>query len=98
MSRSNVQFASFQLLSIDLLDKIIAFTAFKLCERIPPSPPDGSYVRQAMRRGLALEAEGITNPFTFGVIGSSDTHTAAAIFVFEGRDAAGKGGVITRIT
>jgi hypothetical protein len=43
-----------------------------------PSQPDGSYVRQAMRRGLALEAEGITNPFTFGVIGSSDTHTAAA--------------------
>jgi hypothetical protein len=42
------------------------------------SQPDGSYVRQAMRRGLALEAQGITNPFTFGVIGSSDTHTAAA--------------------
>jgi hypothetical protein len=43
-----------------------------------PSQPDGSYVRQAMRRGLALEARGITNPYTFGVIGSSDTHTGAA--------------------
>jgi hypothetical protein len=43
-----------------------------------PSQPNGSYVREAMRQGLALEARGITNPFTFGVIGSSDTHTAAA--------------------
>ena len=43
-----------------------------------PSQPEGSYVRDALRRGLALEAEGITNPYTFGVIGSSDTHTGAA--------------------
>ena len=43
-----------------------------------PSKPDGSYVRQALRRGLALEAQGITNPYTFGVIGSSDSHTGAA--------------------
>ena len=43
-----------------------------------PSQPEGSYVRDALRRGLALEAQGITNPYTFGVIGSSDTHTGAA--------------------
>ncbi len=43
-----------------------------------PSQPEGSYVRDALRRGLALEAHGITNPYTFGVIGSSDTHTGAA--------------------
>lgn len=43
-----------------------------------PSKPEGSYVREAWRHGLQLEAKGITNPFTFGVIGSSDTHTAAA--------------------
>ena len=43
-----------------------------------PSKPEGSYVRDALRRGLALEAQGITNPYTFGVIGSSDTHTGAA--------------------
>ncbi len=42
------------------------------------SKADGSYVRQALRRGLALEAQGIANPYAFGVIGSSDTHTGAA--------------------
>ena len=39
------------------------------------SEPQGSYVRQALKRGMALEAQGITNPFAFGFIGSSDTHT-----------------------
>jgi hypothetical protein len=43
-----------------------------------PSKPEGSYVREALRNGLALEAQGITNPYTFGVIGSSDTHTGAS--------------------
>ena len=42
------------------------------------SQAEGSYVRDALRRGLTLEAQGITNPYAFGVIGSSDTHTAAA--------------------
>jgi hypothetical protein len=43
-----------------------------------PSKAQGSYVREAWRHGLVLEAQGISNPFTFGVIGSSDTHTGAA--------------------
>lgn len=42
------------------------------------SKPEGSYVREAMRHGLELEAQGVTNPFTFGFIGSSDTHVAAS--------------------
>jgi hypothetical protein len=42
------------------------------------SEPAGSYVRDALRRGLALERQGITNPYDFGFIGSSDTHTAAS--------------------
>jgi hypothetical protein len=45
---------------------------------ILPSQPEGSYVRDALRRGLVLEKQGITNPYAFGVIGSSDTHTGAA--------------------
>ena len=43
-----------------------------------PSEPEGSYVREGLRRGLEMQAQGITNPYAFGVIGSSDTHTGAA--------------------
>ena len=42
------------------------------------SKPQGSYVRQALRQGMAMEAQGITNPFAFGFIGSSDTHTGTS--------------------
>lgn len=45
--------------------------------RIPSDPP-GSYVRNAWQRGLSLEQRAAANPYKFGVIGSSDTHTAAA--------------------
>ena len=44
------------------------------------SDPDGSYVRQAYRRGLELDQRGQGNPYKFGVIGSSDTHVAAGAF------------------
>jgi len=43
-----------------------------------PSDPPGSYVRNAWQRGLNLEERDSGNPYKFGVIGSSDTHTAAA--------------------
>ena len=34
----------------------------------------GSYVRDAYLRGLTLAKKGITNPYKFGLIGSSDSH------------------------
>lgn len=42
-----------------------------------PSEPNGSYVRQALQNGLALEESGINNPFQFGFVAASDTHVAA---------------------
>ena len=40
----------------------------------------GGYVRDAMKKGLLLEAEGLGNPFEYGFIGSSDTHTGAGSY------------------
>ena len=42
------------------------------------SETKGSYAREALRNGLILERRGITNPYEFGFIGSSDTHSAAS--------------------
>ena len=54
--------------------------AFKVSPWTEPSKPEGSYVRDALRRGLALEAGGAGNPYKLGLIGSSDTHIAAGLF------------------
>ena len=43
-----------------------------------PSEPNGSYVRQALQNGLALEQQGIGNPYQFGFVAASDTHVAAS--------------------
>lgn len=42
-----------------------------------PSEPHGSYAREALLNGLAFEDRGTANPYKFGFIGSSDTHTGA---------------------
>ena len=42
--------------------------------------PQGGYVRDALGNGLVLEQQGLTNPFQFGFIGSSDTHTGAGSY------------------
>jgi hypothetical protein len=42
-----------------------------------PSEPAGSYVRDALKRGLLLESGGTLNPYRFGFVGASDTHTGA---------------------
>lgn len=41
---------------------------------------DGSYVRQAYKRGLEMQARGQGNPFKFGLISASDTHVSAGAF------------------
>ncbi len=38
----------------------------------------GDYVREALKRGLAIEAKTGVNPYKFGLIGSTDSHTALA--------------------
>ena len=43
-----------------------------------PKPTEADYVRSALKNGLKHEAELGVNPFKFGVIGSTDTHTGLA--------------------
>lgn len=42
------------------------------------SEPAGSYVRDAYLRGLSLAEQGVVNPYQFGLVAASDTHTGAA--------------------
>ncbi|MDX1733553.1 MAG: DUF3604 domain-containing protein [Halioglobus sp.] len=41
------------------------------------SEPAGSYVRDALLRGLKIQQGGVLNPYKFGFVGASDTHTGA---------------------
>ena len=52
---------------------------YRITTRILSEPP-GSYVRDALRRGLTIEDGGVSNPYKLGFIGSSDTHVAAGVF------------------
>ncbi|QUL37683.1 DUF3604 domain-containing protein [Erythrobacter sp. JK5] len=38
----------------------------------------GNYIREALKRGLSLEQQLGVNPYAFGMIGSTDSHTALA--------------------
>ena len=38
----------------------------------------GNYVREALKRGISLEEKLGVNPYMFGVVGSTDSHTALA--------------------
>ena len=48
--------------------------------KLRTAQPAGGYVRDAMKQGLMLEAQGRGNPFRYGFIGSSDTHTGAGSY------------------
>ena len=50
---------------------------FGFAAKTPDMLP-GEYAREALKRGLAFEAEFGSNPFKFGLIGSSDAHTSLA--------------------
>jgi len=42
---------------------------------IPWDPEEGDFVRSALRRGLEIEDQFGANPYRFGLIGSTDSHT-----------------------
>ncbi len=49
-----------------------------LTRRTTPDMLAGSYVRSALLRGLTLERQLGVNPYAFGLVGSTDSHTALA--------------------
>jgi hypothetical protein len=65
----NDEFAGFGVTGWELGD--LAMTETKT-----PNMFAGEYVREALKRGLLLETQTGTNPYKFGLIGSTDSHTA----------------------
>jgi len=63
-------------------DEFADFATWDLASFGPePKTPDmlpREYAREALKRGMAYEAELGTNPFKFGMIGSTDAHTSLA--------------------
>lgn len=49
-----------------------------MTEATTPAMLGGNYVREALKRGLAIEAKTGVNPYRFGLIGSTDSHTGLA--------------------
>ncbi|MFY0691320.1 MAG: DUF3604 domain-containing protein [Paracoccaceae bacterium] len=65
---SNDPFADFE-----TYEHLLDFTATE-----KPEPKPGDYARTALMRGLQLDATIGANPYKFGMIGASDTHTGFA--------------------
>ena len=63
----NDEFADYETWDIGNLDVSEAKTEDMLA---------GEYAREALKRGLAIEASLGTNPYKFGMIGSTDSHTS----------------------
>ena len=49
-----------------------------LTAKTEPEMLAGSYVREALKRGLSLEEQLGVNPYAFGMIGATDSHTSMA--------------------
>lgn len=47
-------------------------------EKTTPDMQPGSYAREALKRGLLIEQRTGVNPYKFGVVGSTDSHTSLA--------------------
>ncbi|MEL7199520.1 MAG: DUF3604 domain-containing protein [Pseudomonadota bacterium] len=54
------------------------FGNLSLSEKTQPSMYAGSYARSGLLRGLTLEQQLGVNPYAFGMIGSTDSHTSLA--------------------
>jgi len=65
----NDEFAGYEIWDVGNLDLSQAKTDDMLA---------GEYAREALKRGLALESKLGTNPYKFGMIGSTDSHTSLA--------------------
>ncbi|MBD9649916.1 DUF3604 domain-containing protein [Ensifer sp. ENS09] len=65
----NDEFASFEIWDFGNLDA---------SERKTPEMLEFEYARSALKNGLKLEAQLGTNPYKFGLVGSSDSHTGLA--------------------
>jgi len=65
----NDEFADYETWDVGNLDASVAKTDDMLA---------GEYGREALKRGLTLEARLGTNPYKFGLIGSTDSHTSLA--------------------
>lgn len=55
------------------------FADFEIYQRLltgePTEPQKGDYARSALKRGLKIEGREGVNPYKFGMIGASDSHT-----------------------
>ena len=63
----NDEFANFEIYELLLSSDVV-------------SKIKGSYIREALANGLAFEKETGTNPYKFGLIGSSDSHVVGGAF------------------
>ncbi|WP_379553942.1 DUF3604 domain-containing protein [Qipengyuania sp. DGS5-3] len=54
------------------------FGNLPLTAQTTPEMQRGNYVREALKRGLTIEEQIGVNPYAFGMIGSTDSHTSLA--------------------